>query len=51
MKITPEYVKGFQAIGYKDLDSRQLSNLKAMGITPEFVKGFADLGLQRSQYR
>jgi len=42
--ITPEYIKGFQDIGYKDIPFGSFRTLKAEGITPEYIKGFQDAG-------
>jgi hypothetical protein len=36
--ITPDYIEGFQRIGYRNLPVSQLVELKALNITPEFVQ-------------
>jgi hypothetical protein len=36
--ITPEFVGGYQRIGYRNLPVRTLVQLKALNITPEFVR-------------
>ncbi|HEY0244673.1 MAG TPA: M56 family metallopeptidase [Mucilaginibacter sp.] len=44
MNITPEYIKSFEAVGYKDIPTSTLINMKSMEITPEYVKSFKDMG-------
>ena len=36
--VTPDYVAGFQRIGYRNLPVSMLVQLKALNITPEFVR-------------
>ena len=36
--VTPDYVAGFQRVGYRHLPVDQLVQLKALDITPEFVQ-------------
>ena len=36
--ITPDYIAGFQRIGYRNIPVSQLVELKALNITPEFVQ-------------
>jgi hypothetical protein len=36
--ITPDYIHGFQRIGYRNLPVSKLVQLKALKITPEFVR-------------
>ena len=38
LNITPEYVAGFQRLGYRNLPVDTLVQLKALNITPEFVR-------------
>ena len=40
--ITPEFVAGFQQIGYRHLSADRLVELKALGVTPEFAR--AEIG-------
>jgi hypothetical protein len=42
--ITPQYIEGFQRIGYRDLPVDKLVQLKALDITPEFVRTVAGAG-------
>lgn len=44
--ITPEYIKGFQDIGYKDIPFSDFRALKSQGITPEYIKGFQAVGFK-----
>ena len=49
--VTPEYVKGLQAVGLK-LTSENLISAKVAGVTPEFVRaaqshGFKNLDLEK----
>jgi hypothetical protein len=44
MNITPEFVKSFEAVGYKDIPTNTLYTLKSMEITPAYVKEFKDMG-------
>lgn len=44
--ITPELVKSFQDLGYKDIPLTNVRSLKAMGITPELVKSFQAVGMK-----
>lgn len=46
MNIGPEYLKGFQDIGYK-VSSDDIIGMKALGVTPEYVKSFEGAGLGR----
>lgn len=41
--VTAEYLKGFEAIGYK-LDNETQFSFKALGITPDFVKSIEQAG-------
>src|SRR5207253_10721306 len=43
--ITPEYVKGMQALGFKP-DTEELIGMKVQGITPDYVKGIEATGLK-----
>jgi len=36
--ITPDYIAGYQRLGYRNLPVDKLVELKALGITPEFVR-------------
>ena len=36
--VTPDYIAGFQRLGYRDLAVSELVQLKALDITPEFVR-------------
>jgi hypothetical protein len=42
--ITPEYIEGFQRIGYRNLPVDTLVQLKALDISPEFVRAVAGSG-------
>ncbi len=44
MNITPEYVKSFDAAGFK-FSEEELIAMKALGITPEYCKSFDRLGM------
>lgn len=44
LKITPEYVKAFRDMGYKNLDARAFMMLKMSHIGPDFLKPFAEMG-------
>lgn len=44
LKITPEYVKAFRDMGYKNLDAKAFLMLKMSHIGPGFLKPFADMG-------
>ena len=46
MDITPEFIKSFEAIGYKNISSSDLTAMKATGVTPEFIKSFESAGYQ-----
>ena len=37
MNITPEFVAGFQKLGFDHIPVRDLARLKAVGVTPEYV--------------
>jgi hypothetical protein len=38
LDITPEFIAGFDRIGYRNLPVDELVQLKALDITPEFVQ-------------
>ena len=42
--ITPEFVAGYQRLGYRDLPVNKLVELKALNITPEFVRSTVAAG-------
>ncbi len=44
MNIDSNFVRGFAAIGYKNISYNQLTSLKALNITPEYIKGFKAIG-------
>ena len=44
MNIDSNFVRGFAAIGYKNISYNQLTSLKALNITPEYVKSFKAIG-------
>jgi len=48
--ITPEYIKSFQAVGYKDVPFSSFRMLKSAGITPEYIKGFEAVGYKDIPY-
>jgi len=48
--ITPEYIKTFQALGYKDIPFSSFRMLKSAGITPEYIKSFEAVGYQNIPY-
>jgi hypothetical protein len=38
LNITPEYIAGFERIGYRNLPVSTLVQLKAMDVTPAFAR-------------
>ena len=38
LNITPDYIEGYNRIGYRNLPVEKLVELKALNITPEFVQ-------------
>ncbi len=44
MNIDADFIKSFEAIGYKDLEHSDYTSLKALHVTPEFIKSFTDIG-------
>ena len=36
--VTPEYIAGFQRLGYRSIPVSELVQLRALGITPEFAR-------------
>jgi hypothetical protein len=38
LNITPDFIAGYQRIGYRNLTVNKLVELKALNITPEFVR-------------
>lgn len=43
MNISPDYIKGFNDIGYK-IDDDNLIAMKSLGVTPEYVKSLQNAG-------
>jgi hypothetical protein len=44
LNITPEFVVGYQRLGYRNLPVDTLVQLKALNITPEFVRSAVAAG-------
>jgi hypothetical protein len=44
--ITPEFIKGFQDLDYKDIPFTTFRLLKSQGITPELLKSFQAAGIK-----
>jgi len=44
--ITPEYIKSFQDLGYKDITLSNFRTYKTMGITPELLKSYSAVGIK-----
>ena len=44
MNIDADFIKSYEAIGYKNLEHNDYTSLKALHVTPEFIKGFTDMG-------
>ena len=44
LQITPEFIAGFDRVGYRHLPIEKLVELKALDITPEFVRSVGAQG-------
>ena len=42
--ITPEFIKGFENIGFKNIDIDEIVAVKAVGVTPEYIKEMKSKG-------
>ncbi|RKN05299.1 hypothetical protein D7035_21480 [Aquimarina sp. AD1] len=40
--VTPEFIKTFEDIGYKNITADQAQSLRIHGVTPEFVKSLKE---------
>jgi beta-lactamase regulating signal transducer with metallopeptidase domain len=40
MDISPEFIKSFETIGYKNIEYSDLTAMKATGVTAEYIKSF-----------
>jgi beta-lactamase regulating signal transducer with metallopeptidase domain len=45
--VTPEYVRGLQAAGYRDVSSSDLLGLRLHGVEPDWVQGMSAAGYRR----
>jgi hypothetical protein len=45
--ISANFIKGFASIGYDDLATNELVQLKALNITPAFIAGFQRIGYKK----
>ena len=46
MGITPDFVVGFQKLGFDHIPVRTLTQLKATGVTPEYVSKMKAQGFE-----
>lgn len=46
MKITPEYINSFKAVGMNNIPHDELVSFKAVGVTPEYIKGWYNMGFK-----
>ena len=44
--VTPEYIRSFEAMGYKHIDADEITGLKAQDISPEYIKSFESAGFK-----
>jgi beta-lactamase regulating signal transducer with metallopeptidase domain len=44
--INADYIRGFEAAGYKITDLDNITGLKAQGVTPEYIKSFEAVGFK-----
>jgi hypothetical protein len=42
--ITPEYIKSFETVGFKNIDLDEIVSVKATGVTPEYIKEMKSKG-------
>jgi hypothetical protein len=48
--ITEEFIKSFEAAGYKDISPGDFINFKSVGVTSQFIKSFEQASLKTPSY-
>ena len=44
MNVTPEFIKSFETVGFKNIPLDDIVSVKAVGVTPEYIKDMKSKG-------